>query len=151
MIEKKINQIIIEPRFCEIDSLKIVHHSRYVAWYEESYFNFLQNVIGLSKKYLLNLGIYNPIASLNCNYKQSVRWNDIVLITTRMNYSSLAYFVMEHKLTTLANPQKVIATANIKHIFTDSNLKLMISTPEKYLSLIEHSVNKHPQCFTKYE
>ena len=40
-IDTELNEIVVKPRFSEIDSLCIVHHSRFILWAEEAKFSFV--------------------------------------------------------------------------------------------------------------
>lgn len=146
--ELKLNETIIRPRFCEIDSLKVAHHSKYIPWIEEANFNFVERVIGISRKELFNLDMYNPIHKLECTYKNGVKWDDTVVISSHMHYSTFAYFIMENKLISYDNPKIVFAEANIKYIFSNKELKLKIMVPKFFFQRVEEVASKYPDFFT---
>lgn len=149
IINLELNQTLIKPRFCEIDSLKITHHSKYIPWLEEASFNFVERVIGISRQELMDMDIYNPISSLNCEYKKGVRWSDQVLISIHMYYSKIAYFTMKSTLTSYIDPNVCFALANVKHIYTDKNLNLKLSTPSSFYDRIGIAAKKYPNYFTE--
>ena len=65
--------------FYETDQMGIVHHSNYIRWLEESRVDFMEQ-IGYGYTRVSDLGIDFAVLGVNVDYKQSVRFNDIVEI-----------------------------------------------------------------------
>ena len=65
--------------FYETDQMGIVHHSNYIRWLEESRIDFMEQ-IGYGYNRVSNLGIDFAVLSVNVDYKQSVRFNDVIEI-----------------------------------------------------------------------
>ncbi len=146
-IDAALNEVVIKPRFSEIDSLSIVHHSRFILWAEEANFSFVERVLAISRKELFELGIYNPIQKLEFKYKNHVVWEDEVLIRTRMEYSQFAFFTMHNHICCRKNPKKTFAEARIRLLYTTKELDLRLLTPDFFLMKIREAEEKYPQFF----
>lgn len=147
----KRNETIIEPRFSEIDALGIVHHSRYIPWVEEANFNFVRNVLEISRKDLINMEMYNPIKKIEIDYKNHVGWDDKVLVECHMEYSQFAFFTMKNTLRSLVNAKKVFAEVQVKVLITDKNLRLKLMAPDFFTDKIAVAAQNYPEYFTKVE
>jgi len=146
-IDTALNEIVIKPRFSEIDSLSIVHHSRFILWAEEANFNFVEKVLEISRKELFELGIYNPIQKLEFKYKNHVVWEDEVVVRTRMEYSQFAFFIMHNHICCRKNPKKTFAESKTRLLYTTKELDLRLLVPEQFFLKIKEAEAKHPQFF----
>jgi len=149
-ITTELNEIMIKPRFSEIDSLSIVHHSRYILWAEEANFNFVERVLNVSRKELFDMDIYNPIQKLEFKYKNHVVWEDEVLVKTRMEYSQFAFFTMHNLLCCRRNPKKIFAESKVRLVYTNKQLDLRLLVPETFFLKITEAALKYPQYFIKH-
>lgn len=145
------NETIIEPRFSEIDALGIVHHSRYIPWVEEANFNFVKNVIQLSRKDLINMEMSNPIKKIEIDYKNHISWDDKVLVKCHMEYSQFAFFNMKNTLISLGDEEKKFAEVKVKVLITDKKLKLKLMAPDFFANKVEIAASTFPEYFTKIE
>jgi acyl-CoA thioesterase FadM len=147
----KLNETLIKPRFKEIDALAIVHHSCYIPWVEEANFNFVENILGISRRSLFELDMYNPIHSVNCKYKNHITWEDKVIVSSHMHYSKFAYFEMENVLRCSKNEKKVFARARVKLLITNKQLELKLLAPDFFIKSIKTAEERYPNFFTPLE
>ena len=145
----EVNEILIKPRFCEIDSLLIVHHSRFIPWIEEANFNFVEQVLNISRKQLFEIDLYNPIHKLELTYKNHVKWDDELVVKTVMEYNQFALFTMHNTISCRKNPSKIFATAKVCLLIANKELKLKMLMPDFYLSKIKQAETIYPQYFIK--
>lgn len=66
-------------QYYETDQMGIVHHSNYIRWMEEARIEFLGQ-IGWDYKKLEDSGIISPVASVECKYKRSTTFADLIHI-----------------------------------------------------------------------
>ena len=79
--------------FYETDQMGIVHHSNYIRWLEEARIDFMEQ-IGFGYHSVSDFGVDFAVLGVSIDYKQSVRFNDIVeihlavseLTTVRMSF-----------------------------------------------------------------
>ena len=68
--------------YYETDQMGIVHHSNYIRWMEEARIEFLSH-IGCNYKKMEEMGIISPVVSVECKYKASAKFADVVDISVR--------------------------------------------------------------------
>ncbi len=64
-------------QYYETDKMGIVHHSNYIRWMEEARIDFLSQ-IGWDYKRLEDMGVISPVTAVECKYKVSTRFADVV-------------------------------------------------------------------------
>lgn len=112
--ERKVN-------YYETDSMKIVHHSNYIRYMEESRTNSLSK-IGLPYSKMEEEGILIPVLSVSCEYKRPARYEDIILIDVKVKEYTGVKLIMEYEITNKETGE-LLLTGESKHCFTDVNLK----------------------------
>lgn len=66
-------------QYYETDKMGIVHHSNYIRWMEEARIDFLGQ-IGWSYDKLEEMGVISPVTAVDCKYKVSTRFPDVITI-----------------------------------------------------------------------
>ena len=66
-------------QYYETDRMGITHHSNYIRWMEEARIDFMRQ-IGWDYARLEEEGIISPVVSVECNYKNSTTFSDVVSI-----------------------------------------------------------------------
>lgn len=112
--ERKIN-------YYETDSMKIVHHSNYIRFMEESR-TYSLNKIGLPYSKMEEEGILIPVLAVNCQYKHPARYEDTILIDVKIKEYTGVKIIMEYEITN-KDTGELILIGETKHCFTDVNLK----------------------------
>ena len=65
--------------YYETDKMGVTHHSNYIRWMEEARVDFLDK-IGFSYKKLEDMGAISPVSGVECEYKISTQFDDVVEI-----------------------------------------------------------------------
>jgi len=73
----------IRVRYQETDSMGVVHHSNYIVWFEIGRSDFLR-AKGMSYRDVEKKGWMLPLIEVQCFYRQPARFDDMVVIRTRM-------------------------------------------------------------------
>ena len=73
----------VRVRYCETDRMGVAHHSSYVAWFEEARTEWLR-ARGKSYRQLEDEGILLTVVALEAQYRASVTYDDVVLVTTHV-------------------------------------------------------------------
>ena len=66
-------------QYYETDRMGITHHSNYIRWMEEARVDF-QRQLGWSYERLEAEGIVSPVTALDCKYKASTTFADVVTV-----------------------------------------------------------------------
>lgn len=64
-------------QYYETDKMGITHHSNYIRWMEEARIDFLRQ-IGWDYAKLESIGIISPVIAVNCKYKKSTTFEDVI-------------------------------------------------------------------------
>lgn len=64
--------------------MQITHHSNYIRFMEEARVDFLQQ-IGFGYDKMEELGVSSPVIGIQCDYKKSTTFPDIITIETRIS------------------------------------------------------------------
>jgi len=107
--------------YYETDMLGVVHHSNYIRWFEEARVKHLDE-IGLPYKMLEDKGIAIPVLGVNCEYKRSVTFADVVEIKVTYKEFTGVRMSVEYVVTNKATGD-LVATGETKHCFTDKNVR----------------------------
>lgn len=67
--------------YYETDRMGVVHHASYIKYFEEARIYFIDK-LGFSYKEMEGLGIIMPVLSIECKYKTSADFDDILMIKT---------------------------------------------------------------------
>ena len=68
-----------KAQYYETDQMGVVHHSNYIRWMEEARIDFLAQ-IGWDYKKLEENGVISPVTSVECKYKVSTYFSEVVTI-----------------------------------------------------------------------
>ena len=75
----------------ETDQMRVIHHANYLKYLEEARIYYLDN-IGLSYKYLEDIGIVSPVLEIECKYKRAIHFDEnIEIIITMSNLSPVKF------------------------------------------------------------
>jgi len=116
-----ISETEIIVRYAETDQMGIVHHSNYPVWFEAARTDFI-NKMGMSYSQIEKSGFLLPLIELNCKYKGSARYEDRIVIRTRVkaiSYSRLtfSYEVFRH------GEDSLLTSGETMHVWTDKGLR----------------------------
>jgi len=123
-------------RFVETDMMGVVHHANYFRWFEMGRVEYLRQV-GVLLTELLADGIVFPITHVDCQYKASAKFDDIVLIETTLAEVSPVKMLFTYKVIREVD-DRLLATGSTQNVFTDNNGKI-IRLPNKYYSNLQIS------------
>jgi len=105
--------------YYETDKMGITHHSNYIRWMEEARVDYLEK-IGFGYDKLEEQGIISPVIGIECEYKESTRFNDEILIETKVAWFKGVRLAIEYKMTN-AKTSAVVLVGTSKHCFIGKN------------------------------
>jgi len=80
----RISETSLRVRYAETDAMGIVHHSRYIPWFEVGRIHYLRE-IGIPYKQIEEMGYLFVITELGARYHMPARFDDVVTIRTWMD------------------------------------------------------------------
>ena len=129
--ELKIRPYEHHAKYYETDQMGIIHHSNYVKWMEEARLD-LMNQIGLNYKQMEEMEIISPVLSISVDYHSMVRFDDTVVIQTKLVKYNGVKMEVEYVMTDKETGE-LRTTARSSHCFLNRSgkpISLKRSYPE---------------------
>ena len=136
------NELLVTPRFADVDMMRVVHHSRYWTWLEDARFHFLRAVLDVTPDEIEALDIYTPLVSSSATYGRAVRWGDSVVVAVRMELFRGAKFSFHHRVTAASDRRVRVASMTTTHVFTGLDLKLKLAIPPFYRARLDAALER---------
>jgi acyl-CoA thioester hydrolase len=117
----------VRVRFHEVDSLRIVWHGHYVAYFEEARRAFGRQ-FGLDYPVFLEHGIAAPIVQLRVDYLAPARASDLLEVTARLFRSESAKLEFEFEIRRQGE-DRLLAVGSSLQVFTRPDGELLLQWP----------------------
>ena len=114
--------------YYETDKMGVTHHSNYIRWMEEARVDFLDK-IGFSYKKLEEMGAISPVIGVECEYKITTQFDDLVEIQVEVFEFRGVKLTFKYTITD-ANSGKIVAIGKTKHCFLNKENKPIILKKE---------------------
>ncbi|MBO4780786.1 MAG: acyl-CoA thioesterase [Lachnospiraceae bacterium] len=127
-------------QYYETDMMGFAHHSNYIRWMEESRVDFLRQ-IEIDYPRLEKDGIVSPTIEVNCRYRKSTTFQDVVYITVTMTEFKGVKLKFAYLMKNAAGD--TVAEANSVHCFIDKAgkpVRLAKEYPEYYSIIMDNIV-----------
>lgn len=119
-------------QYYETDAMRIVHHSNYVRWMEETRVAFLEK-IGAPLTMLEQMGIVCPVLSVNCEYRHMTKFGDTVTVDARLRQFNGVKMLVSYIMT--LPDGRVCLEAESRHCFLQDGK--VINLKKKYPEIYE--------------
>ena len=121
----------LRVRYAETDQMGVAYHANHFVWFEVGRVEFLRQM-GFSYRDMERTdGCYIVVADARCRYKSPARYDDEVIVRTRMK--NLRDSVIHFGYEVLNADGALLAEGETAHIVTNSEMKAM-PLPQKYMS-----------------
>lgn len=127
-------------QYYETDMMGFVHHSNYIRWMEESRVDFLRQ-LKIDYTSLEKDGIVSPTVEVNCRYRKSTTFEDVVFVTVTMTEFKGVKLKFAYIMKNAEG--EVVAEASSVHCFIDKNgrpIRLAKEYPEYYSIIMDNIV-----------
>jgi len=114
-------------RYVETDAQGIVHHSNYLAWFEEGRSHLLRE-LGLPYSEIETAGYNIVVAEAEIKYRAPARYEDVVTIETRVERARGR--LLEFRYRALHPDGRLYAEGRTLHMILDRQLKPTSLPPE---------------------
>lgn len=141
------NQIFVEPRNDEVDSMKVVHHSKYWVWFEECRFKWVRNVLGISSQDFEGMSYYLPIVDCECHYKKPIFWDSEVIVSAQLKLENTPFYNFCYEIRMANDSRTLLTTGRTKHAIIDLNYKLMAKKPDLLTKEMDKIISEMPYAF----
>jgi acyl-CoA thioester hydrolase len=119
----------IAIRFNEVDALGIVWHGNYVKYFEDGREAFGNKYDLNFQQVYVNDGFVTPIVTVECNYKQSLKYGDRAIIETRYVQSKASKIIFEYSIFR-ASDRQLMTTGKTVQVFVSRSGELFYTVPD---------------------
>ena len=110
---------IHKVQYYETDKMGITHHSNYIRWMEEARVDMLEKIdFGYDK--LEAEGIISPVIGIECEYKESTHFAEIVEIDVKITEYTGVRYTVEYEMRN-AETKNLVLKGKSKHCFINEN------------------------------
>jgi acyl-CoA thioester hydrolase len=135
-----VNETRLRVRYAETDQMGVVYHSNHFIWFEVGRVELLRQ-LGFSYRDMERIdGLYIAVAEAKCRYRAPVRYDDEVVVRTRLRNVRESVIHFSYELLR-ADDGSLIAEGETTHIVTDANMKIA-ELQEKYLKAFRAALGK---------
>lgn len=127
-------------RFYECDPMQVVHHSVYFGWFEMGRIELAREA-GLNLENMGGHKIYIPVVSAYCEYKESARFDDIVVIRTQLVPPKIAKFDFNYQILRKRGHQ-LLATGKTSHVLLKEEGGILMRIPPDSQKIIDDFLNE---------
>lgn len=144
----EINEVAINVRFSEVDSMRIAHNASYYIWFEDGRFDFSFRVLKFDIK-SLNTKILLPVVKSGCKYLKHIRFGDKLIQKTYMYVGETSKISFYYKLYNTSNI--LCAIGKTEHVLLRESGEMMLRIPKDIKELFKKAANKYENCFFTVE
>ena len=120
-------------RFVETDLMGVVHHSNYLRWFEMARVEYLRAANVLLPE-LIAQGIIFPIVEVQCKYRQSAHFDEIIRVEATLSEFSRAKLCFSYRVLRDAD-DVLLAEGATQNVFTNMDGRI-IRLPQLYYDRI---------------
>ena len=120
----------VRVRFNEVDSMGIVWHGSYSAYFEEAREAF-GRAYGLDYLTIRDHGYYVPLVQLDFSFKHPLTYGDTAIVELSYTPCKAAKILFNYRILS-ADRKTVIATGSSTQVFLDHARNLVLYMPEFY-------------------
>ncbi|MDY2587680.1 acyl-CoA thioesterase [Winogradskyella aquimaris] len=129
------NETNIRVRYGETDQMGVVYHANYAVYFEVGRTEWLRE-FGLSYSAMEAEGIMLPVISLNINYKNSARYDDVLKVKTKLKKMPTASIEFDYELSN--DKDELLATGNTVLAFIDVKRNRPTRCPKYLLDKLQN-------------
>lgn len=120
----------IRVRYAETDQMAIAYYAHYLVWFEVGRTEWCRCVGFTYREMEQEEGVYLRVADVHCRYKAPARYDDVLILKTRVKQFNRRLIVFGYELMRQGTGE-LLATGETTHTFSDSKGRLR-SLPERY-------------------
>ena len=126
--QKLVAETEIPIRFNEVDALGIVWHGNYIKYFEDGREAFGEKFDLNFQQVYINEGFVTPIVTVECNYKNSLKYGDKAIIQTTFIPTRASKITFEYVILR-ASDRKVMCTGKTVQVFVSRQGELFYTVP----------------------
>jgi acyl-CoA thioester hydrolase len=130
------HDVEVRVRYSETDQMGVVYHGSYIPYFEIGRVEWLRNK-GVSYKSLEDSGIALPIVSMHLNYKKPARYDDLLIINTKLRSHSGVKIEFDCEIRN--ENKELLTTAHFILVFVDIKTAKPVPPPDYILEIMKNN------------
>jgi acyl-CoA thioester hydrolase len=141
-----VSQTRIRVRYAETDQMGVVYYANFFIWFEVGRVELLRQLGFHYKQMEIDDDCHIPVVEANCRYKSPARYDDELLLETRVLAIRRSVIKFGYRLlrpegeastaTPLAARTTLLAEGETTHVIVDRSLR-KVPLPEKYAAVLQ--------------
>lgn len=128
------HEVKIRVRYAETDQMGYVYYGNYATYFEVARVEAFR-ALGFPYKKLEDLGIGMPVLSLNVNYRQPAKYDDLLTIKVTIPEKPRARIKFDYEVTNESG--RLINTGTTELVFINMDTGRPVRMPEVLAGLLE--------------
>ena len=121
--------------FFDTDAMGVVHHANYIRWFERGRVEYMRKA-GVELNDIMEAGYVFPITKVECNYKNSAKFDDVVEIRTTMTAVSRAKMDFSYNVVRPSD-EVLLAYGSTRIVFTKMSTGKIARLPEVFFKKLD--------------
>jgi acyl-CoA thioester hydrolase len=135
-----VNETRLRVRYAETDQMGIVYHSNHLIWFEIGRVELMRQLGFTYRDMERDDGRFIAVAEVKCRYRAPVRYDDEVVVRTRLKTVRDSVVNFGYELVRADNGT-LLAEGETTHIVTDANMKVA-ALPDKYMKVFREALGR---------
>ncbi|MGH9615641.1 MAG: acyl-CoA thioesterase [Acidobacteriaceae bacterium] len=127
-------EVRLRVRYAETDQMGVVYYSNFLVWFEIGRVELLRQAGFDYKTMEVEDDCFIPVVEVNCRYKAPARYDDEIVVETRVTGVRGAVLKFRYRVLRL-NDRQLLAEGETIHVITDRAL-IKRALPEKYVAAL---------------
>jgi acyl-CoA thioester hydrolase len=138
-----VSQTRIRVRYAETDQMGVVYYANFFVWFEVGRVELLRQLGFHYKQMEIEDDCRIPVVEANCRSKSPARYDDELLLETRVLALRRSLIKFGYRLTRPGGeaPATLLAEGETTHVTVDRSMR-KIPLPEKYVAILEQFVTR---------
>ena len=130
----------LRVRYADTDQMRFAYYGKYFEYFEQARADFLRSV-GFPYGALEEQGVWIPVIEAHAEYKRSARYDDLLIIETRVREVPGVKFRIEYEVHR-DGESEILATGHTVHTFLKALTGKPTRPPANFISVFEQALSK---------
>ncbi len=141
------NQMTIQVRFAEVDSMGIANHSAYFVWAQEALGRFMWEVLALDCANTGEDSYHIPVVETAARFYAPAHFRDRLRITTFVELSRAPSFLVHHVMYRKGPSEATVGELRSWHVFQRVDGSLCAQVPPVVERALREAMHRWPKVF----
>lgn len=134
-MESRVVETTVRVRYAETDQMGVAYYANFFVWFEVGRTEYCRACGPAYREMEEQDGAYLIVADARCRYKAPARYDDVLVVKTRLAESGSRVIVFDYEIFNQETGQ-LLATGKTTHVVTDRNGRPR-TLPERYRKALE--------------